>query len=98
MNIWDVNIDNTVISKLVRTKTNSKYLIRYLDKDIRPLKLFGLRLKIQKTIELNALPVHRKRYVKTKIRTYTNFCCLNVPKDDVECESFTVIFVDFLLV
>ena len=33
---WDVNVDNTVISKLVKTKTNSKYLIGYLDKTIRP--------------------------------------------------------------
>ena len=23
--IWDVNVDNIVISKLVKTKTNSKY-------------------------------------------------------------------------
>ena len=37
--IWDVNVDNLVISKLVKTKTNSKYLIGYLDKDIRPLGL-----------------------------------------------------------
>ena len=36
---WNVNVDNTVISKLVETKTDSKYLIRYLDKDIRPLVL-----------------------------------------------------------
>ena len=36
---WNVNVDNTVISKLVKTKTDSKYLIRYLDKDIRPLVL-----------------------------------------------------------
>ena len=36
---WDVNVDNIVISKLVKTKTNSKYLIGYLDKDIRPLVL-----------------------------------------------------------
>ena len=35
--IWDVNIDNIVISKLVRAKTNSKYLIGYLNKDIRSL-------------------------------------------------------------
>ena len=35
--IWNVNVDNIVISKLVKTKTNSKYLIGYLDKDIRPL-------------------------------------------------------------
>ena len=35
--VWDVNIDNIVISKLVKTKTNPNYLIRYLDKVIRPL-------------------------------------------------------------
>ena len=37
--IWDVNVDNIVISKLVKIKPNSKYLIGYLDKDIRPLVL-----------------------------------------------------------
>ena len=37
--IWDVNVDNIVISKLVEIKTNSKYLIGYLDKDIRALVL-----------------------------------------------------------
>ena len=37
--IWDVNVDNIFISILVKTKTNSKYLIRYLDKNIRPLVL-----------------------------------------------------------
>ena len=35
--ICDVNVDNIVISKLIQTKTNSKYLIGYLDKTIRPL-------------------------------------------------------------
>ena len=30
---------NIVISKLVKTKTNSKYFIGYLDKVIRPLVL-----------------------------------------------------------
>ena len=34
---WDVNVDNIVISKLAKTKTNSEYLIGYLDKDITPL-------------------------------------------------------------
>ena len=29
---------------------------------------------------------------------YTNFRSLNVPEDDIECESFTVISVDSLLV
>ena len=37
--IWDNNVDNIVISKLVKTKTNCKYLIGYLDKDVRPLVL-----------------------------------------------------------
>ena len=36
---WYVNVDNIVISKLAKTKTNCKYLIGYLDKDIRPLVL-----------------------------------------------------------
>ena len=37
--IRDVNADNIVISKLFKTKTNSRYLIGYLDKTIRPLVL-----------------------------------------------------------
>ena len=37
--IWEVNVDNIVISNLIKTKTNSKYLIGYLDKVIRPLAL-----------------------------------------------------------
>ena len=37
--IWDVNTDNIVISKLVKTETNSKYCIRYLDKASKPLVL-----------------------------------------------------------
>ena len=134
--IWDVNVDNIVISKLVKTKTNSKYLIGYLDKDIRPLVLImpkmsryvktfkvedknnklmsflinGEKLlekykaicsKIEdlKNIKLNALPVYDDRYVKAKIRiygdkVYANFHGLNVPEDDIECESFTVISID----
>ena len=37
--IWYFNVNNIVISKLVQTKTNSKYLIGYLEKAIRPLAL-----------------------------------------------------------
>ena len=33
------NVDKIVISKLIETKTNSKYLIGYSDKAIRPLVL-----------------------------------------------------------
>ena len=37
--MWDVNFDNIVISKFIKTKANSKYLTGYLDKAIRPLVL-----------------------------------------------------------
>ena len=37
--IWDVNVHNIVILKLVNIKTIVKYLIRYLDKGIRALVL-----------------------------------------------------------
>ena len=37
--IWEVNVNNIVMSKLVKTKTNSKYLIGNLDKTVRPLVL-----------------------------------------------------------
>ena len=37
--IWDVNANDIIISRLVKTNTNSKYLIGYSDKDIRPLGL-----------------------------------------------------------
>ena len=39
INTWDVNVDNKVISKLVKTKSHCKYLIGYLDKVIRALVL-----------------------------------------------------------
>ena len=54
-------------------------------------------------IKLNTLPVYDGRYIKTKIGTYggkvyTNFCGLNGPEVDIECESFMVISIDSLLV
>ena len=54
-------------------------------------------------MELNGLPVHDDRYIKTKIgaygdQVYTNFCSLNMPKDGMQCESFTAISIDSLLV
>ena len=49
-------------------------------------------------MKLNALTVYDDRYTKTKIKTYcdkiyNNFRGLNVPEDDIECESFTVISI-----
>ena len=35
--IWEVNLNNIVISKLVETKNNFKHLLGYLDIVIRPL-------------------------------------------------------------
>ena len=35
--VWNVNVDNIVISKLVDIKNNSEYFIGYLDDHIRPL-------------------------------------------------------------
>ena len=59
-----------------------------------------IEIKIEdlKDTELNALPVYDDRYIKTKIRTYsdkvyTNFSGLYVPENDIECESFTVISI-----
>ena len=38
--IWDVNVDNILVSKLVETKTNSNYVIEIrFDQAIRPLFL-----------------------------------------------------------
>ena len=39
---------------------------------------------------------------KTKIKTcydkvYTDFCGLNLPEDDLECEYFTLISIDFCI-
>ena len=43
--IWDLNVDDTFISKLVKIETNSKYLIGYLDQAIGPLVLTMLKLR-----------------------------------------------------
>ena len=48
------------------------------------------------------MSVYDDRYIKAKIRknvdkVYTNIRGLNVPEDDIECESFTVISIDSLL-
>ena len=66
-------------------------------------KVMWTKIENLKNIELNALPVYDDRYIKTKIKTYgdkayTKFLGLNVPEDDIECESCTVISIDSLLV
>ena len=52
---------------------------------------------------MNPLTVYDDRYIKTKIRiygdkAYTYFRNLSVPQNGVECEFFTIISIDSLLV
>ena len=61
------------------------------------------KIKDSNKIKLNALWDIKIRYMKTKIKTYddkvyTNFLDLNVPEDGIECESFIVIYINYLLV
>ena len=61
------------------------------------------KIKDSNNIKLNALWDIKIRYMKTKIKTYddkvyTNFLDLNVPENDIEYESFIVIYINYLLV
>ena len=72
------------------------------EKLLQKYKTIWPKTKDLKIFELNAWPFYDDRYIKTKIRTYgdkvyTNFRGLNVPDDDIECESFTVISINSLL-
>ena len=54
-------------------------------------------------VDFKNIRYYDDRYIKTKIRTfgdkvYTNFRGLNVPEYDIQCESFTDISIDSLLV
>ena len=78
------------------------YLPKNDNKLLEKCKTIWNKIEDLKNIKLDALPVFDDRYIKTKIKTYgnkvyTNFRGLNVPKDDVELESFTVMSVDSLL-
>ena len=71
--------------------------------DERLLQKYKGILKKIKDLKNNELPIYDDIYIKTKIRTYgdnvyTNFNGLNVPEDDIECESFIFISIDSLLV
>ena len=49
--IWDVDLNNIVISKLIKTKTNSKYLIGHLDRVMRPLVLILPKVDMLKLLK-----------------------------------------------
>ena len=74
----------------------------YDGKLLEKYKTIGTKIEGLLNIRLDALSVY-DRYIKTKIRTSrdkvcTNFHSWNVPEDAVECESFTIISIDSLLV
>ena len=56
-----VNVDNTIVSKLIKTKTNSKYLIGYSDEVRQPLVLI-----LPKWMDMLK---HLKLKMEIKIRT-----------------------------
>ena len=73
------------------------------EKILEKYKAIWTKIEDLRNFELNVLLVYDDRYIKTKIRTYgdkvyANFCSSNVPEDEIECEPFTVISFDSLLV
>ena len=73
------------------------------EKLLEKCKAIWTKIEDLKNIELNALPVSDDKYIKSKVRTYgykvfANFRWFNVPEDDIECESFIVISIDYLFV
>ena len=92
---------NRYVKKFKVKDKNSKLISLHRDDEKLLKKYKGIWIKIEdlKNIKLNALPVYDDKYIKTKIRicgdkVYTNFRGLNVPENDIECESFTVISLD----
>ena len=84
---------------------NNKLMSFHIDDEKLLEKYKDIWTKIEdlKNIKLNALPVYDDKYIKTIIRTYDdkvyiNFRGLNVSEGDIECESFTDISIDSLLV
>ena len=52
---------------------------------------------------MNSLPVYDDRYIKTQIRIFCDKICTNIRgltvlEHDTECESLSIISIDFLLV
>ena len=65
-------------------------------------KAIWTKIEKLKNIKLNVLPVFDDRHTKLKIRPYNDKVCnnfrgLNTAEDDLECESFTVVSIDYLL-
>ena len=84
---------------------NNKLISFHIDDEklLEKYKAISTKIEDLQNIELNFLLVFDDSYIKIKMRTYvdkvcTNFRGLNVPEDDIECESFTMISSVSLLV
>ena len=79
---------------------NKNNKVMYFDIDDEKLlhkyKAIGTMIEDLKNIKLNTLPLYDDRAYSDKV--YTNFRGLDVPEDDIDCESFAVILIDSLLV
>ena len=83
----------------------NKFISFSIDDEKLLAKHTTIQTKIEdlKNIELNGLPTYNYANIKAKVGTYgdkvyTNFCGVNVLENYIECESFTVISIDSLLV
>ena len=71
----------------------------YDEKLLEKYKAIWTKIEDFKNIGFNALPFYDYRYIKIYGgKVNTNFRGLNVPEDDMECESFIAISIDPLLV
>ena len=97
-------VDTFKVKDKEKDKNNKLLSLRINEeKLLEKYKTIWAKIKDLKITGLIALPVFDDRYIKTKVRTYgdkvyTNFRDLNVPEDDIERSSFTVISIDSLLV
>ena len=89
---------------MVNKDKNNKLMSFCIDDDnlFKKFKTIWTNIEHLKITELNTLRVYEDRYMKIKIRIYSdkvyaNFCSLDLPGDGVECGSFTIISIDFLL-
>ena len=89
----------------LKMKINIKIIIWCLEriddeKLLEKYKAIWNKIEDLINIGLNALPIYDGRHIKRKYgdKVYTNFRGLNVPEDDIECESFTVVSIDSFLV
>ena len=79
-------------AKTFKVKEGSSKLMSFrtdIEKLLEKYKAIQTKIEDLKNIKLKALPIYDDRYIKTKIRkfsdkVYTNFGGLNVPEDDIE--------------